>query len=38
MSTENVVTLIFWVGMMAMKKHFFQFGLLNIKDGPEIRF
>ena len=28
----------FWAGLMATKKHFFRFGVFNIKDGTEIRF
>jgi hypothetical protein len=27
-----------WVGLMAIKKHFFPFGSFSIKDGSEIRF
>ena len=28
----------FWAGLMATKKHFFRFGVFNIKDGTKIRF
>jgi hypothetical protein len=28
----------FWVGLMAMKKHFIHFGYLLIEDGSQIHF
>jgi hypothetical protein len=33
----NLVTHIFWAGLMATKTHFFGHGTFLIKDGSEIR-